>query len=101
VWGSRENNIAFKCTRKRLAFETHHLDIEGGVGERRTRGTEKGEGEKAARRRSKGKDSSAGVAWIEVGIEGERTVEAAASAEKKLTGSLAKKKRVTFRPGLI
>ncbi|KAN0125128.1 PAXNEB domain containing protein, partial [Russula decolorans] len=34
--GGRENNIAFKCTRKRLVFETHHLDAEGGVGERRT-----------------------------------------------------------------
>jgi hypothetical protein len=42
--GGRENNIAFKCTRKRLVFETHHLDAEGGVGERRTG---RGEGEKA------------------------------------------------------
>ncbi|KIK71219.1 hypothetical protein GYMLUDRAFT_149590 [Collybiopsis luxurians FD-317 M1] len=31
-----ENNLAFKCTRKRLIFETMHLDVEGGVGERRT-----------------------------------------------------------------
>lgn len=76
-------------------FETHHLDIEGGVGQRRTTGTEKREGEKAVR--LKGKDLSAGVAWMEVGIEGETSVEAAASAEKKLTASLAKKKRVTFR----
>ncbi|KAF8167916.1 Elongator complex protein 4 [Crassisporium funariophilum] len=34
--GGGENNIAFKCTRKRLLFETMHLDIEGGTGERRT-----------------------------------------------------------------
>jgi elongator complex protein 4 len=34
--GSSENNLTFKCTRKRLIFETLHLDIEGGVGERRT-----------------------------------------------------------------
>ena len=33
---SGENNLAFKCMRKRLAFETLHLDVEGGVGERRT-----------------------------------------------------------------
>ncbi|KAJ3711478.1 Elongator complex protein 4 [Lentinula raphanica] len=33
---SGENNLAFKCTRKRLIFETLHLDVEGGVGERRT-----------------------------------------------------------------
>ncbi|KAF8271354.1 Elongator complex protein 4 [Lactarius quietus] len=31
-----ENNLAFKCTRKRFVIETHHLDVEGGVGERRT-----------------------------------------------------------------
>ncbi|KAG1801409.1 PAXNEB-domain-containing protein [Suillus plorans] len=34
--GSGENNLAFKCMRKRLIFETIHLDLEGGVTERRT-----------------------------------------------------------------
>lgn len=34
--GVGENNLAFKCTRRRLIFETFHLDVEGGVGERRT-----------------------------------------------------------------
>ncbi|KAF9457085.1 Elongator complex protein 4 [Collybia nuda] len=34
--GSGENNLTFRCTRKRLIFETLHLDIEGGVGERKT-----------------------------------------------------------------
>ncbi|KAI5124634.1 hypothetical protein M0805_004243 [Coniferiporia weirii] len=34
--GVGENNLAFKCTRKRLVIETFHLDVEGGVGERRT-----------------------------------------------------------------
>ncbi|EGN94391.1 hypothetical protein SERLA73DRAFT_171391 [Serpula lacrymans var. lacrymans S7.3] len=34
--GSGENNLAFKCTRRRLVFETLHLDLEGGVSERRT-----------------------------------------------------------------
>lgn len=34
---SGENNLAFKCMRKRLIFETLHLDVEGGVGERRTK----------------------------------------------------------------
>ncbi|KAI0307839.1 Elongator complex protein 4 [Multifurca ochricompacta] len=34
--GAGENNLAFKCTRRRLVIETHHLDVEGGVGERRT-----------------------------------------------------------------
>lgn len=34
--GVGENNLAFKCTRKRFIIETFHLDIDGGVGERRT-----------------------------------------------------------------
>ncbi|KAI6134010.1 PAXNEB-domain-containing protein [Pisolithus croceorrhizus] len=34
--GSGENNLAFKCTRKRLILETIHLDVEGGVTQRRT-----------------------------------------------------------------
>src|SRR5882757_3050142 len=34
--GRGENNLAFKCMRKRLIFETLHLDLEGGVTERRT-----------------------------------------------------------------
>lgn len=34
--GSGENNLAFRCTRKRLILETIHLDVEGGVTERRT-----------------------------------------------------------------
>jgi elongator complex protein 4 len=90
--GGRENNIAFKCTRKRLVFEMHHLDVEGGVGERRTvADTGTREGEKGGRRWSGG-----GGAWMEVELEGERGIEAAAPAERKLTGSLAKKKRVTF-----
>ncbi|KAI0756655.1 Elongator complex protein 4 [Daedaleopsis nitida] len=33
---SGENNLAFKCMRKRFIFETLHLDVEGGVSERRT-----------------------------------------------------------------
>ncbi|KAJ6604373.1 PAXNEB-domain-containing protein [Mycena vulgaris] len=36
IAGGGENNLGFKCTRKRLVFETLHLDIDGGVGERRT-----------------------------------------------------------------
>ena len=34
--GAGENNLAFKCTRKRFVIETFHLDVEGGIGERRT-----------------------------------------------------------------
>ncbi|KAG8897280.1 hypothetical protein FRC01_011413, partial [Tulasnella sp. 417] len=34
--GGGENNLGFKCTRKRFVIETLHLDVEGGVSERRT-----------------------------------------------------------------
>ncbi|KAI9455854.1 Elongator complex protein 4 [Russula earlei] len=83
--GSRENNMAFKCTRKRLVFETHHLDVEGGVGERRTGG-----------RRER---TVKGGAGLQVELEVEPNIEgsAAASAERNQTGSSTKKKRVTFR----
>jgi elongator complex protein 4 len=90
--GGRENNIAFKCMRKRLVFETHHLDAEGGVGERRTG---PGEGEKA------GSNWRGSSAELEVEIEGGRAMEAAAAAEKIRTESLAKRKQVRFRGDLI
>ncbi|CDW98727.1 hypothetical protein [Sporisorium scitamineum] len=35
--GGGENNLAFKVRRKRLVIETLHLDVEGGVSERRTK----------------------------------------------------------------
>jgi hypothetical protein len=89
--GGRENNIAFKCMRKRLVFETHHLDAEGGVGERRTG---PGEGEKVG-------SIWRGSAGLEVEIEGGLAMEAAAAAERIRTGSLAKRKQVRFRGGLI
>ncbi|EJD52181.1 hypothetical protein AURDEDRAFT_98992, partial [Auricularia subglabra TFB-10046 SS5] len=34
--GAGENNLAFKTTRKKFVVETMHLDLEGGVSERRT-----------------------------------------------------------------
>ena len=77
--------------RKRLVFETHHLDAEGGVGERRT-GPGRGDGEKAA-------SNWMGSAELEVEIEGARTMEAAAAAERIRTESLAKRKQVRFRGG--
>lgn len=46
---SGENNLAFKCTRKRMIFETLHLDVEGGTGERRTTASRPRTGEAAER----------------------------------------------------
>lgn len=33
---ARGNDLAFRCTRRRLALDTLHLDVGGGVAERRT-----------------------------------------------------------------
>ena len=86
--------MAFKCTRKRLVFETHHLDVEGGVGERRTG---PGEAEKGA-----SNSNWRGSAGLEVEIEeGGLAMEAAAAAERIRTESSAKRKQVRFRGGLI
>ncbi|KAJ9476451.1 hypothetical protein PHBOTO_000106 [Pseudozyma hubeiensis] len=41
--GGGENNLAFKVRRKRLVIETLHLDVEGGVSERRTMPPKNGE----------------------------------------------------------
>jgi elongator complex protein 4 len=76
VGGSGENNLGFKCTRKRLVFETLHLDVDGGVGERRTT---PGPGVASTR------DASAAAVRVEV--------EGAAVRSKK------EKKRVVFESG--
>ncbi|EPQ29073.1 uncharacterized protein PFL1_03362 [Pseudozyma flocculosa PF-1] len=54
--GGGENNLAFKVRRKRLVIETLHLDVEGGVSERRTKppknmddGSSAGKGHKPGR----------------------------------------------------
>jgi elongator complex protein 4 len=77
--GGGENNLAFKCTRKRLVIETLHLDLEGGVSERRTTPV-------APVAATRGTKSSAGVEHIAVGAD-----EGAGEQPKK------KKKAVAFR----
>lgn len=90
--GGGENNLAFKCMRKRMLFETLHLDLEGGVGERRTTpatNTSTIERNKESDPRSKGE------AVIRVAVEEERS---AGILKKPKTG-----KRVGFtseRPDL-
>jgi elongator complex protein 4 len=60
--GVGENNLVFRCTRRRLVIETLHLDVEGGVGERRTTAPP---AEKSA-----GGSVRAGMAAVEIEIEG-------------------------------
>ena len=92
----RENNLAFKCTKKRLVFETHHLDVEGGVGERRTI-VSAGDASREKATTSTSQSPSRGGAAMEVELEGESDIAAAAAAERILTESLTKrKKKVTF-----
>lgn len=73
---SGENNLAFKCMRKRLIFETLHLDVEGGVGERRTTPAFSAEQEHAAH----GHDHGAGAA-VKVQLEAPAPTPAAVAAE--------------------
>jgi len=62
---SGENNLAFRCTRRRMVIETLHLDVEGGTGERRTTASKlMTEGPPV------GEDKSSSVASVEVQVEG-------------------------------
>ncbi|KAF8973749.1 Elongator complex protein 4 [Flammula alnicola] len=75
---SGENNLAFKCTRKRLVIETLHLDVEGGTGERRTTAAP------SAHVEEQGHVSGAKVGRLEVELEEENSIK-------------IKKKRVGFQ----
>ncbi|KAF5368347.1 hypothetical protein D9758_002425 [Tetrapyrgos nigripes] len=94
--GSGENNLAFKCTRKRLVFETLHLDLEGGVSERRTT---------PSNTEFEGTDlklSKKAVASVSVEIEGSVSVTETAKepeqkAKKAVVGGSKKKKAVAFQ----
>ncbi|KAI0321688.1 PAXNEB protein-domain-containing protein [Amylostereum chailletii] len=72
--GGGENNLAFKCMRKRLVLETMHLDVEGGVGERRTtpaNGSVLGDGSRQEGSMAEGSTKrKPGVAAVEVKLEG-------------------------------
>ncbi|KAI0778532.1 PAXNEB-domain-containing protein [Trametes elegans] len=91
---SGENNLAFKCMRKRLIFETLHLDVEGGVGERRTTPSasaiatmEAGQGHdhSHAHDPSTTTDGSASVAAVQVQLE-QVQITAPAAQDNAATG---------------
>jgi len=65
--GLSENNLAFRCTRKRLVIETLHLDVEGGVSERRTTTSAIATSEVPTSSSNKG--STAGSATMEIEVE--------------------------------
>jgi hypothetical protein len=80
-------------------FETHHLDVEGGVGERRTIVSAGDASREKKATTSTSQSPSRGGAAMEVELEGESDIAAAtaAAAERILTESLTKrKKKVTF-----
>ncbi|PCH33810.1 PAXNEB-domain-containing protein [Wolfiporia cocos MD-104 SS10] len=104
---SSENNLAFKCMRKRLVFETLHLDLEGGVGERRTTpaanavardeaagpahahaGATPGVGEGT---------KGGGAAAVEVEMEGVRAATATVSITESKVESMAEEKPSSFK----
>jgi len=94
--GSGENNLTFKCTRRRLIFETLHLDIEGGVGERRTAPSTaalpSGIGSQGSVH-SDQQTAKAALAAVEVGIE-DVQLEATGKLESK---GKKERKKVAFR----
>ena len=100
--GGGENNLAFKCTRKRLVIETHHLDVEGGVGERRTTPGEKmvGVGDeviKSVRNELSVGAGAAGRAAMEVELEENGRGEMEAAAAVVPEGKQGRRgKKVTF-----
>ncbi|KAH9175397.1 PAXNEB protein-domain-containing protein [Lactarius sanguifluus] len=89
--GGGENNLAFKCTRKRFVIETHHLDVEGGVGERRT--TPAGISERNELSVEVGTAGRAAMK-VELEEEGRRNMEAAAAGVPERRRGRGKK--VTF-----
>lgn len=101
--GVGENNLAYKCTRKRLIFETFHLDVEGGVGERRT--TPATSASQPTEDRgplispsNAGTDSKESSAAVRITIEGEGTNDATQS-DSVLSNSKEKPKKPKKRVG--
>jgi len=103
--GGGENNLAFKCTRKRLTFETLHLDLEGGIGDRRTTPSsnalalEAGVTHKIAAEALEQPSSQMAEASVQVKLETpERSTEATGEQDDAVVNVKVKpKKRVAFR----
>ena len=100
-----ENNLAFKCMRRRFVLETMHLDVEGGVGERRTAPAPAAEARHDAGHHH-GEVGGRGLAKVEVTVEGVVGAEKAGvietrEAEAEESGAAEPKKRkkksVAFR----
>lgn len=101
-----ENNLAFKCMRRRFVLETMHLDVEGGVGERRTAPAASTEARHDVGHTHNDSDGR-GLAKVEVAVEGGAgkagpiEVQVQVKAEAEESGAAEPKKRkkksVAFR----
>lgn len=94
--GTGENNLAFKCTRKRLIFETMHLDLEGGVAERRTTPLSTAINLDAGLVHTHVTENITGLASVAVELEGgmkSRSLDTECGGTRKLKA----KKKVAFR----
>ncbi|KAJ6574826.1 Elongator complex protein 4 [Mycena capillaripes] len=94
--GGGENNLGFKCTRKRLVFETVHLDVEGGVGERRTSAPPGAGATVTAPPTSAPRRLGAATATLEVEVEG-AAVAVNVDVEPPPTTGKKSRKRVGFQ----
>ncbi|KAG6900153.1 hypothetical protein C0993_002082 [Termitomyces sp. T159_Od127] len=108
IGGSGENNLTFKSTRKRLIFETLHLDIEGGVGERRTTPSAVATTETSSKAHDHPHETTSktsGFAAVQVALENselpkttdDATEQGDKGTERQKEKSRKTKKRVAFR----
>ena len=111
---SGENNLAFKCMRKRLIFETLHLDVEGGVSERRTAppassmAAEAGDGHAHSHDHSFHRKQPGSVAAVQVQLEQTQITPSIPAREQpanvvppEKTESVVKKVKVKKKVGFI
>lgn len=110
IGGSGENNLTFKSTRRRLIIETLHLDIEGGVGERRTTPSAVATSETSSNAHDHPQESmsKSGLATVQVVCENlelpktvddstEKSDKGTEGREEKTKKTKKTKKRVAFR----
>ncbi|CUA70817.1 elongator complex protein 4 [Rhizoctonia solani] len=101
--GGGENNLAFRCTRRKLVIETMHLGAEGGIGARQTSaptGTEVLDSSAAPGPSSESKPARVAIAFDDG--ETKKGVGEATAGTNESTGvkkpAKTKQKRVLFQP---
>ncbi|CAE6444720.1 unnamed protein product [Rhizoctonia solani] len=100
--GGGENNLAFRCTRRKLVIETMHLGAEGGIGARQTSaptGSEVLDSSAAPAPPSENKPARVTIAFDNAGETQKGSEETTKDADEVKGGKLtkAKQRRVLFQ----